>query len=68
MTKHTPEPWKVAEVWYDFMAVSDSGTEIFVQGTQADAERIVACVNAMAGITDPAAFVAAAIKAGVAND
>lgn len=52
MSKHT----KVTNMHGQGIVVVDALTG----RTVADDERIVACVNAMAGIDDPAAFVAAA--------
>lgn len=65
MNKHTPEPWEV-----DSMMVvgprseADDQTfgmiiglaDIYGDNEKADATRIVACVNALAGIDDPEAF------------
>lgn len=71
MTKHTPEPWEivgkfsdkiyhapsdtvVAQSWYPgASSISPADTMI------ANARRIVACVNACAGMSDPAAEIAA---------
>jgi hypothetical protein len=61
-TKHTPEPWKVVIGDRGFNIVSDLGEFICFdmmdesQNGSVDAERIVKCVNAMAGIEDPADF------------
>lgn len=63
MSKHTPEPWKDG-----FLRVTaiDGGMKIAVTSCeignveieQANANRIVTCVNACAGIDDPAAEIA----------
>jgi hypothetical protein len=61
-TKHTPEPWQAhAFEVYDQrnLIIADCGYsehEFTVEGCKANADRIVACVNAMSGIPDPAAF------------
>lgn len=62
---HTPEPWELDTHPRD--VISASGKFIArAQGrfgddaADANARRIVACVNALAGIPDPAAFVKAA--------
>lgn len=49
--EHTPEPWTL----HDLHGISIWGT---MQIRKTDAERIVACVNALAGASDPAAFAA----------
>ncbi len=64
-TKHAPEPWKITSSWNDFTIEGPSNEEIIFQdgphGTptikSANAERIVACVNACKGIEDPTAFI-----------
>jgi len=63
MSKHTPEPWKDG-----FLRVTalDGGMKIAVTSCeignveieQANANRIVTCVNACAGMADPAAEIA----------
>ena len=63
MNKHTPEPWvveKFSPSWARI--VRGDNRQPLHDGVMlaADAELIVACVNAMRGIDDPAAFVAAA--------
>lgn len=63
--KHTPEPWRVvthtAKIEYDMPDgiefVTDCGRG---EGAAAHAARIVACVNACAGIADPEAAIKAA--------
>lgn len=63
-SKHTPEPWFARDrgIGYEVhygnpdehgcgMCVNDEFRECFTKG---DADRIVACVNACAGIADPA--------------
>lgn len=52
-TNHSPEPWKVkdlTEIWGD---INNSVSGDFIQHRflPEDARRIVACVNACAGIT-----------------
>jgi hypothetical protein len=71
MSGHTPEPWGVCGPAQDgsFILTPPDFAEradeewttlcAFVDD-EADAYRIVACVNALAGIPDPAAFVKAA--------
>jgi hypothetical protein len=66
--KHTPEPWRIdgpltdaghvliVDPHGDALARLDAET---VHLETVNAARIVACVNAFAGIDDPAAFVAA---------
>jgi hypothetical protein len=61
--KHTPEPWAVVDSWEDAIPVAKGGEwdSIFFQSgnydiptcTRANAERIVSCVNACAGMEDP---------------
>ena len=63
-TKHTPEPWRVEE-WTchaptciragDVTVADCSGFGRYADETIPDAARIVQCVNACAGIEDPAA-------------
>jgi methyl-accepting chemotaxis protein len=65
--KHTPTPWKVDtgsardEYMYVLGASNETIAELYVidRGIQmkANAERIVACVNVMAGIEDPEQWV-----------
>lgn len=72
MSAHTSKPWKFfPSIEYDGDALVDCGGYVIAHcGLTPDdcvgfaqnirASRIVACVNALAGIPDPAAFVAAA--------
>ena len=73
MSKHTPEPWIWIGTDEDKTLTSPTANYVIIAGTcsnddgtvglyinQANADRIVACVNALAGIDDPAAFVEAA--------
>lgn len=76
MSKHTPEPWYAIGPLTDEESGVAGGTpaEIGVASdepgdapivicecfNEADRDRAVACVNALAGIDDPAAFVKAA--------
>lgn len=56
--KWTPEPWIVndeRDIWHGM----GPGGQIGVFQDSADSQRAVACVNAMANVPDPAAFVAA---------
>ncbi len=59
--KHTPEPWDVKgnQIKCPMGHVAECfRLDKYIEGnTEANAERIVTCVNAMAGIDDPAAFV-----------
>ena len=60
-TTHTPEPWEVYSDKYSSLvvkAISEQKQNLVVSSgvNRADAQRIVACVNAMAGIEDPGAF------------
>jgi len=63
--KHTPEPWEVVAMRGLAVCVvqeSDHGVLIALDGQENsmnDMKRIVACVNAMRGIDDPAAFMRA---------
>lgn len=58
---HTPEPWRAE--WQPGQTPNHTYTHCVMYGddslcdtlTKADAERIVACVNACAGMADPAA-------------
>ncbi len=60
MTKHTPEPWEAfdAEITTPdkrvFVAVTDESIHMTQNEQRANAARIVACVNACAGMEDPA--------------
>lgn len=56
--KHTPEPWKVVININDKSTYAIDGSNprsryVADDLLEADADRIVACVNAMAGIEDP---------------
>ena len=61
---HTPEPWRAE--WQPGQTPNHTYTHCVMCGddslcdtlTKADAYRIVACVNALAGVADPAAEVA----------
>lgn len=81
MTEHTKEPWSVFAEGHTTQidqgatphgsrpcAVSWGGfdsTDLSLRKNRANARRIVDCVNALAGISDPAAFVMAAREAEV---
>jgi len=59
-TNHTPEPWNISddsELYIEDYNGNDIGDVFLSDHPKADAERIVACVNALAGVPDPAAFV-----------
>jgi hypothetical protein len=73
-TTHTPEPWSQSDTWVfaadrEFISVSFGHKQFTDQraSAKANAERIVACVNALAGIEDPEAFVKEA-KAALQKD
>lgn len=51
MSKHTPEPWKVQPMEYGTAIIDSEGYEIRPSRFPEDARRIVACVNACAGIS-----------------
>jgi hypothetical protein len=53
MSKWTPEPWD------DFggMLIATDESRINIYDNNGNRARIVACINALAGIDDPAAFV-----------
>lgn len=63
-TEHTPEPWKVSDdengeciVFADKNNVQGAkGSEFIDCNTSANARRIVACVNACAGVEDPSIY------------
>ena len=63
MAEHTKEPWAFVP-WHIEEGPSavraPEGWLICTTSSDANARRIVACVNALAGIPDPAAFVQAA--------
>lgn len=78
MSKHTPEPWEVRDRAKEFALDTNhwhgicsehkptfwvAQVEGFGPQSWADAHRIAACVNALAGVDDPAAFVARAAAA-----
>lgn len=75
MSKHTPEPWRAEmnSVYWEFQdtygdligdtcasSASEPHHGCSLALGEANANRLVACVNALAGVPDPAAFVAAA--------
>ena len=80
MSKHTPEPWKL---WGDkeavvmdcplhskhgFIAVMACNEDVSAKTSSANAKRIVTCVNACAGMSDPAAEIAELKRqAGIAS-
>ncbi len=51
MSKHTPEPWKLEDPRTAF----DANWSVIFVSNQKDAPRIIACVNACAGMEDPQA-------------
>jgi len=62
--KHTPEPWAQvpkrgsAHIWNEATGIVVAGFGGMTQGQErANLQRTVACVNALAGVPDPAAFV-----------
>lgn len=69
--KHSPEPWEIQPApFHNIHVVDVDGRDVAVGGYRiiregsgdievdvADAERYVACVNALADIEDPEAFV-----------
>lgn len=77
--KHTPEPWaasynglymEIEHEGFYFIAVFGNDHSPLTRGSniqKANADRIVACVNALAGIEDPEAFVQQA-KAAINKD
>jgi hypothetical protein len=52
--KHTPEPWQI----FGTNTIFSAGTLVCSCETEATASRIVSCVHALAGVPDPAVFVA----------
>lgn len=54
MSKHAPEPW-VVNGYLDIWHSGGPGGHMFNADTVGNADRIVACVNACAGMDDPAA-------------
>ena len=66
MSKHTPEPWVIGShptlgrIYIDEASYSHGSVATCYGGlAEADAARIVACVNACAGMADPAAEISA---------
>ena len=61
LSKHTPEPWDSVHehgAWEGYHEPDSGEFQItFRAKTEADAARIVACVNAMAGIENPEQWV-----------
>jgi hypothetical protein len=62
-TKHTAEPfaalpWTHHLIGQDIRILADDGERVAGKMAEANAARIVACVNACAGIEDPAATLA----------
>lgn len=55
--KHTPEPWRIFSSAQPSCIVDDAG-DICRARSPLDAARIVACVNACAGMDDPSAEIA----------
>lgn len=73
MSAHTPEPWVIAEgITHIWIRDNDGGDTVFAlhreddRDAEANARRIVACVNACAGIDDPAQYIA--VARGLADD
>ncbi len=61
MTEHTPEPWETKKSHRPATNIYSSQNYCIAEGIQiSNADRIVACVNALAGISDPDSFVEAA--------
>ena len=58
--KHTKEPWKKASLYRCYI-LSDTNENVAITTYHEDARRIVACVNACAGITNEA------LEAGVVH-
>lgn len=56
--KHTKEPWEVLEGSHIIIADKFPIVDCAGPNKYADAERIVACVNALQGVKDPAGFIA----------
>jgi len=55
MTKHTPEPWTIVRsrgYLYDGIG-KNNDCAVFEEARESDALRIVQCVNACAGMSDP---------------
>ena len=65
MTKNwTPEPWRVVhELEHAFPCVKAGRKHVCSMVDEEDADRIVACVNAMQGVDDPQGLVERATKA-----
>ena len=71
MVKHSPEPWKkgthgIEDSNYESVVLDLSDTDLDCgwsePASEVDLDRIVTCINALAGIEDPEAFVEAARK------
>ena len=61
MSKHTPEPWRICEPFEGAggYEIADSAmNRVCCDITEINANRIVTCVNACAGMADPAAEIA----------
>jgi hypothetical protein len=58
-SKHTKEPWVLTSAGIS----ESSGRLLGIEEQRANLARIVACVNALAGITDPSAALKAAREA-----
>lgn len=61
-SRHTPEPWRVGDAGFTVFGPKDSIPVPLTIATLRNAyntRRIVSCVNACAGLTDPAAEIAA---------
>lgn len=70
MSKHTPEPWSLRDIGDYFgvySATANRPVARIERASKPDAERIVACVNACEGISDPASIPAAAAVLRVAR-
>lgn len=52
--KHTPGPWRIRTDLPQPVIASESGQYVVAIPSEVNAARIVACVNAMEGIEDPA--------------
>ncbi len=65
MSQHTPEPWHQSsrylydKDWHTLAAFCTTNRDAPPEQDIANTQRIVACVNACAGIADPAATLAA---------
>jgi hypothetical protein len=70
-TLHTPEPWIYLEEVQEIDASQlrgPTGQEIAMRMFTPNADRIVACVNACAGIYDPKQFLAERIDLNAQNE